>query len=329
VETRYSGLQPHLANSVLSLILLPTERCNFRCTYCYEEFAHGRMRPGVVSGVKRFLSCRVPDLEQLSIGWFGGEPLLACDIIDEIQSHAHELARRHSRMGFFASMSTNGYLLDRATCERLVELGVCQFQISVDGPREVHDGRRKLAGGGGTFDRIWDNLIAIRKIEAPFEIVVRVHIDGANHSAIPRFLEEYSRSFGEDDRFKLLLRHTSRLGGPRDDTICVLQGESGERVIDEARETARRMGLQRFHPASVPVCYASTANTFVVRSDGTLGKCTVALTDSENSVGRLFEDGRVDIDPEKMKLWMRGLFTGNADELACPLRFRQIELEKP
>ena len=26
----------------LHLILLPTEQCNFRCKYCYEDFQHGR-----------------------------------------------------------------------------------------------------------------------------------------------------------------------------------------------------------------------------------------------------------------------------------------------
>lgn len=28
-----------LRNDVLHLILLPTEQCNFRCTYCYEDFS--------------------------------------------------------------------------------------------------------------------------------------------------------------------------------------------------------------------------------------------------------------------------------------------------
>jgi len=27
----------------LELILYPTEQCNFRCTYCYEDFLIGRM----------------------------------------------------------------------------------------------------------------------------------------------------------------------------------------------------------------------------------------------------------------------------------------------
>jgi len=307
------------SNEALSLILLPTERCNFRCSYCYEDFTAGRMSPGVVRGVKRFLARRAPGLRYLAVSWFGGEPLLAADIVEEIQSYSWELAQKTNDLNFFTSMTTNGYLLHRDRFARLVGQGVGLFQISVDGPRDVHDSRRKLAGGGRTFDRIRDNLLAIREIESPFEIVVRVHIDEETRSTVPLLLQEFRQWFGEDERFTLLLRPTSRLGGPRDDSICILRGEEGEKVVDEARKSAERMGLKRFHTETVPVCYASAGNSFVVRSDGTLGKCTVALNSPENRVGRLNEDGRVEIDPEKMRLWMRGLFTRDPGELACPL----------
>src|SRR5262245_20489732 len=75
----------------LNLILLPTERCNFRCTYCYENFEVGRMDHSVVSAVKSLIYRRVPDLQTLDISWFGGEPLLAKDIIYDISSYVYGL----------------------------------------------------------------------------------------------------------------------------------------------------------------------------------------------------------------------------------------------
>ena len=53
-------------------------------------------------------------------------------------------------------------------------------------------------------------------------------------------------------------------------------------------------------------------------ADGRLNKCTVALRDEKNQVGRLHEDGTVSIDGEKMLFWMRGLFSGDAFERKCP-----------
>ncbi|PJJ00771.1 hypothetical protein BX264_1060 [Streptomyces sp. 2333.5] len=39
-----------LTDRTLHLIILPTEQCNFRCTYCYEDFSVGRMGPETVQG---------------------------------------------------------------------------------------------------------------------------------------------------------------------------------------------------------------------------------------------------------------------------------------
>jgi uncharacterized protein len=56
----------------LHLILLPTERCNFRCTYCYERFDVGQMSRQVIDAVLAFLDSRASSLERLVIAWFGG-----------------------------------------------------------------------------------------------------------------------------------------------------------------------------------------------------------------------------------------------------------------
>ena len=72
-----SRLVQALSSTSLHLVVLPTEACNFRCFYCYEDFKLARMREDVVRGLERLLEARAPSLEHLSISWFGGEPLLA------------------------------------------------------------------------------------------------------------------------------------------------------------------------------------------------------------------------------------------------------------
>ncbi len=68
---------------LLSLTFLTTEQCNFRCKYCYEDFEKGKMKDEVVNGVIRYLKKNLSSYSGVSIDWFGGEPLLALDVIEK------------------------------------------------------------------------------------------------------------------------------------------------------------------------------------------------------------------------------------------------------
>ena len=303
----------------LHLVLLPTEACNFRCTYCYEDFALARMKPWVVRGVKNLIAARAPGLAVLHLAWFGGEPLLARDLVLELMQHALELARQHPRMQVVSDMTTNGWHLERPLFEQLLGLGVRRYQISFDGPRELHDRKRRLAGGGGTFDRIWSNMLAMRAVEGEFEINVRVHVERGNAAALPAFLEQCREQFGSDRRFRLRLKALSRLGGPDDAALDVLQGEEREQTLARLQRLAEGGAAAPAESvAEQPSCYASSGNSFIVRADGRLSKCTVALTHPRNDVGHIHEDGRLEIEKPAMQAWMRGLWSGDVGELICP-----------
>lgn len=310
-----------LTNSMLHLIVLPTEACNFRCVYCYESFRLKRMDPGVVDGLKRLIERRAPGLERLDVSWFGGEPLLALDVIEEVMIHADEVRAMYPDLQVAADITTNGYLLSAATASRLFDLGVRRFQISLDGPRDHHDRTRVRPGGRGTFDRIWENLCELKRNPGQFRITLRLHIDRDNVAVMPDFLRQVAGEFSEDPRFDVFLRAIARLGGPRDDSLPVLSDGEAEGVLAELRTAATSFGLT-LAPANAgdSICYAARANSFVVRADGRLNKCTVALDHPANEVGRLEPDGTVRLRTDRMLPWMRGLASGEAKELSCPLQ---------
>jgi uncharacterized protein len=306
-----------LSSSTLHLVVLPTEACNFRCFYCYEDFKDGRMRPAVVRGLERLLEARAPTLEHLTIAWFGGEPLLAKDLVVRILEHVGRLRVSQPMLAFDSEMTTNAWHLDRATFEELLGLGVTTWQISFDGPKEIHDARRRRADGRGTFDRVWSHVRALRAVPGEFDVHVRVHLDRQNLREIPRFLDQCRESFGGDPRFRMFLRPLSRLGGPNDERIAELESEQEEATAC-ARAEARDRGLLLLEPEA-DICYAARGNSFVVRADGRISKCTVALAHPANDVGRLHEDGRLEIDAPKARPWLRGLESGKGLELVCPM----------
>ncbi|HLD16534.1 MAG TPA: radical SAM protein, partial [Coxiellaceae bacterium] len=152
-----------LSNQQLGLILMPTEKCNFRCTYCYEDFSIGKMPINVVEGIKQLLNVRAPELKTLNIEWFGGEPLAAKNVVYDISEHAHHLKRDYPYLQYSGSMTTNGFNLAPRTFEKLIRYDVRSFQISLDGPREWHNQTRKRINGGASFDVIWNNLKSAAK----------------------------------------------------------------------------------------------------------------------------------------------------------------------
>ena len=308
-------------NRALHLILLPTEACNFRCVYCYEEFRYRSMEDWVVRGVKALVERRAERLYDLWLSWFGGEPLLAMRIIEDVMTHATRLDSAHADLTVRSDMTTNGYLLSERTFLRLHDLKVRRFQISFDGPAEWHDRKRVLAGGKGTFQRIWDNLLGIRGLPGDFQIMIRIHVAEDNVDVMPEFVTRCAETFGSDPRFELFIRGLSRYGGANDATLPILDPGKRDEILGRLRSLAQERGARVVGPpAAGYICYAAHGNSYVVRANGRLNKCTVALEHPSNQVGRIREDGTVDVDSTRLSGWMRGVLSGDPRELACPMK---------
>lgn len=300
----------------LNLILFPTEKCNFRCTYCYEDFEVGRMRPEVISALKSLLDRRADELESLELSWFGGEPLLAKDIVFDLS--AYVLQRVRPGLRYRGNMTTNGYLLDIDTASRLIALGVTFFQISLDGFGTHHDTTRRRADGCGTFERIWDNLLALRELTSTFRVMLRVHFSPSNIDTIDELIRAINREFAGDSRFTVYFKAVEKLGGANDGEFAVFDEAAKARIKTELEQRLRIP--QQIHKLDMEqyVCYASVPNSLIIRADGSIGKCTVALADGRNRVGRLLSDGHIEIEQPLLRRWLRGFSTLDERDLACP-----------
>lgn len=313
----------HFSDRHLNLIILPTEKCNFRCRYCYETFEVGRMSGSVVSGVKRLISNRVSDLDSLVISWFGGEPMLGLDIVEDVSSHVQaEIDKFNPRCVYNSNMTTNGFLLSRSSVEKLVRLGVSEFQVSLDGSEEEHNKTRILANGKGTYLDILNNLVAMTSLGLMFNVIVRVHFHPVNIGSIEKMVAALPVEIKADKRFHFYFKAIHHLGGKNDNEFKVVGYKGEAEAADRLRRMAESYGINNFNlKDSNYVCYASAANSFVIRPNGDLGKCTVALYDPRNSVGHITEDGSLILNNEKIRPWLTGLVTGDEKIRSCPMPY--------
>lgn len=307
----------------LHLILFPTEKCNFRCNYCYEDFEIGRMRPEVVSAIKTLLDRRMDELAALDLSWFGGEPLLAKDIVFDLSEHVQQRVKPELR--YQAYMTTNGYLLNLDTAARLIALGVTTFQISLDGFGAQHDTTRRRADGSGTFDRIWSNLLALRGLKSSFTVTLRVHFSPSNIAVIDELIQAINREFSGDPRFTVFFKAIGKWGGSRDGELAVF--EKAEHAKIKAALEQRLCSTQQIHQfgSGASICYASAPNSLMIRADGSIGKCTVALSDRRNRIGHVNLDGSLQIEQSLLRRWLRGFSTLDERELACPYNLMKKE----
>jgi uncharacterized protein len=165
------------------LTVLPTLNCNLACPYCYEgvNLRNEKMTVEVIGKLKEYIKKEYYEkIQSLKVQWYGGEPLLAFDVIQDISSYLTEL-----QIPYTASMVTNATLLTKDKIELLDELKIREIQVTLDGMKQIHDKKRVYKNGRGTFDLIINNLSILhryikQKIEQDFTVNIRVNIDKFN-----------------------------------------------------------------------------------------------------------------------------------------------------
>lgn len=174
----------------VTVIVCPTLECNFACPYCFESRQTGVMsgetQAHVLDYVKDILSRGYKELE---LSWFGGEPLLYPDIIAEMSPKIKALCEEKQVQCRFV-ITTNGYCINEKVMDMFRALSFKEVRITLDGGREVHDTRRMLRSGRGTFDVIVAN---VKKLSAQgIPVKVRVNMDKQN----PNALEDVKKELG-------------------------------------------------------------------------------------------------------------------------------------
>ena len=155
-------------NSQKQLVLSITENCNMRCEYCgyydkrYEKNDHNisdsMSEHTLKAAIKKFLTCS-REMDVVYISFYGGEPLLKFDLIQTAVKFVREM---HYGQKICFTITTNGLLLTPDIVQFFVENDFT-ITISLDGPKYVHDKYRLDANGNGTYTRIINNIMYIKK----------------------------------------------------------------------------------------------------------------------------------------------------------------------
>ncbi len=276
-------------NSTYFLTVAPTLACNLACPYCYQGHRAESMTREGEQALIQFSERHLKKSDDVVVTWFGGEPTLCMATIERLQPALHEMAARYDATFYPSSIVTNGYLLNGNLARRLNAVGVTQAQVTLDGPRQVHDRRRRLRNGEGTFETIAANL---QESVEHLKVVIRVNVDRDNQTDADEVLAELeARSLLSHTRvyFSQVNATDGVCADMRD--RCFSTEEFARLQVQWYRSLIGRGYTQIEYPSLAPGghCGADSDNAFVVSPAGYLFKCWEEVSpDPGKSVGNIF-----------------------------------------
>lgn len=263
----------------LSLTINPTLQCNFACPYCFEgEHPNIYMTDQVEDELIAYLK-KHTNAKSIHVTWFGGEPLLAFDRIVSLTTRMKELG-----LVYQAGMITNGYSFNEENISQLSALDIKNIQITIDGSASLHDSRRYLKSGKGTFHKIVDNIALLQQIAPEVRIAVRVNVDETNKDD---FIKVY-KFFSEKKYPNLIVapgfvEDTS--GCKADD--CIFNAERKTRFIVRMQKEYG-LDFSYFYPSSFRYeCPVRNPNTVSIGPSGELYKCWNDIGNKDRIIGYL------------------------------------------
>jgi len=153
-----------------------TEECDLHCKFCFADSTKPWPDELTTQEIYALLD-NIAEAGTQAIVFGGGEPTLREDLVEVMH-----YAARYKNM--FVALNTHGQWLDRKYVTRLVNAGVSQVKVSVDGLKESHDWNR----GEGTFDKC---IQALKNcVDAGIKSVIWIAtISQMNYDEIPQMVK--------------------------------------------------------------------------------------------------------------------------------------------
>lgn len=182
---RYLDFMDERESDEVQLFFTPWYSCNFNCSYCFQDEytnPHDHVDDEIIDAFYNYVDEKFAGRKKY-ITLFGGEPFLNSPAkkksIEKVISGANQ-------RNLDIAVVTNGYhivdYIDIIKTARIREI-----QVTVDGTQPVHDSRRMLKGGKGSFSRIAEGVDYLLKNNIP--VNMRMIVDKDNIQALPELAQ--------------------------------------------------------------------------------------------------------------------------------------------
>ena len=292
-------------SQIANIIIAPTLECNAHCFYCFENgYRKGKMSLETADALVEFLE-KHWNGEKLGITWFGGEPLLASDIIDYISTKLTE-----KNIIYGCKITTNGSLLDGKLAQKAIELWhVEKVQITIDA---VGDKYNRIKN----YDKQYQDAFSLvmqnmqNALSMGINLKVRINFDPSKQDEALETMNYLLRRFNNANHLKIYF-------APIDADDEIVKNISGnfdeynehpyislikfgrkhhlyrgfpdmedDESTDHEYDTCGLLKKLKIYPSPIN-CYATCPNVFSIGPNGDIYKCHRALGRKEYASGNI------------------------------------------
>jgi len=256
--------------SLSTYTIFPTTDCNANCFYCFEE---GRSKKNMDNKTAVCVADYITKNsinENVTIRWFGGEPLYNQKAINSICNILNE-----NNIDFTSKMATNGFLFSNCNIDKACNVWhLKHVQITIDGTETEYNRIKnyKCSNSINPFKKVLKNIdlltskgiqVAIRlnielknvvdQINLVNDVLVKRFANNKNVSIYSHLLME-SLLYGTEPEHKQLFEHKKKL-----DNIIYKNGLSCH------KHTSSKFKLYR--------CIADNKKSVTILPEGNIGLC--------------------------------------------------------
>ncbi|MCU0643835.1 MAG: radical SAM protein [bacterium] len=307
--------------------IIPSRRCNMSCVYC--DFG-ANLSPEevidpdiVVSAIDYFAALTEQKKKQFfMIQFFGGEPFVEQEIIDIAVHHTRLVG---SKIGLIPHLEalTNGYFSERQRI--FIKEYFDRIVISFDGFKKYHDKTRPKNSRQGSFEKVVDNLKYLSTCNV--ELSIRCCITSESVDEMEAIAQWFCEEFNLDKvNFETLTpNHETEQAKiyPPDPYLFAQHCVRSWRILREnhVEPAYAPISLDKAQTTSCPV----GRDVLIVHPDGTIASCYLLKQDWDKkqldlAVGKVYQNGRMEIDFEKIKQ-LRNLVYSKPRCESCFCRF--------
>lgn len=270
----------------LKIAINTTYGCNARCDYCFEcDADHSKMTYEVADQVADYICKAIDETTLLTYRWFGGEPLLAADIIDRIITRVNTYY--NNKINYRSVILSNGTIYNAEIFNKMFnEWKVYEFHVTLDGDRDIHNRKKNFVDKNlDGYSRVMDLVQELLKHD--IIVACRINVDKNNISRIGKIVEAFD-TFANKELLNVYAAPTRR-HTKESEKYCFDYSEY-EQVFDAIFSVLNAHGLlaspDRLVPQRKVTCCSTRAiNELVIDTNGSFFKCMQTSTSDQKCIG--------------------------------------------